>query len=65
MTMPWAPSSSQVPVAFCAGMDLNRAGNVFGLNEALNPTGDMVNELTRKKLKAACVIWWSGGSGNV
>ena len=24
--------------AFCAGMDLNSAGNVFGLNEALNPT---------------------------
>lgn len=24
--------------AFCAGMDLNSAGNVFGLNESLNPT---------------------------
>lgn len=24
--------------AFCAGMDLNSTGNVFGLNEALNPT---------------------------
>lgn len=26
--------------AFCAGMDLNKAGNVFGLNESLNPTMD-------------------------
>lgn len=24
--------------AFCAGMDLNIAGNVFGLNESLSPT---------------------------
>ena len=24
--------------AFCAGMDLNSTGNVFGLNESLNPT---------------------------
>lgn len=26
--------------AFCAGMDLNKAGNVFGLNENLEPTMD-------------------------
>ncbi len=32
--------------AFCAGMDLSTGGNVFGLNEALNPTlEDMENRL--------------------
>ncbi len=32
--------------AFCAGMDLNKAGNVFGLNEDLRPTlSDMNNRL--------------------
>lgn len=32
--------------AFCAGMDLNKAGNVFGLNESLNPTmNDMQTRL--------------------
>ena len=32
--------------AFCAGMDLSIAGNVFGLNEELNPTmDDMSNRL--------------------
>lgn len=32
--------------AFCAGMDLNKAGNVFGLNEDYNPTmEDMHNKL--------------------
>ena len=32
--------------AFCAGMDLSIAGNVFGLNEDLNPTmNDMENKL--------------------
>ena len=32
--------------AFCAGMDLNTEGNVFGLNENLNPTmDDMHNKL--------------------
>ena len=29
--------------AFCAGMDLSRAGNVFGLNEDLAPTMDDMN----------------------
>jgi len=32
--------------AFCAGMDLSKAGNVFGLNEDLHPTmSDMCNRL--------------------
>jgi enoyl-CoA hydratase/carnithine racemase len=32
--------------AFCAGMDLSRAGNVFGLDETLKPTlADMTNRL--------------------
>lgn len=32
--------------AFCAGMDLNKPGNVFGLNEELQPTlDDMQNRL--------------------
>ena len=32
--------------AFCAGMDLSTAGNVFGLNESLKPTmDDMENRL--------------------
>ncbi|MFT6810916.1 MAG: enoyl-CoA hydratase/carnithine racemase [Saprospiraceae bacterium] len=32
--------------AFCAGMDLSIAGNVFGLNETLQPTlGDMTDRL--------------------
>ena len=30
--------------AFCAGMDLGREGNVFGLNEALHPTLDELHE---------------------
>ena len=30
--------------AFCAGMDLSREGNVFGLNEALHPTLDELHE---------------------
>ncbi|MGH8454475.1 MAG: crotonase/enoyl-CoA hydratase family protein [Nevskiales bacterium] len=30
--------------AFCAGMDLTRAGNVFGLNESLRPTLKDMNE---------------------
>lgn len=30
--------------AFCAGMDLTRAGNVFGLNESLRPTLEDMNE---------------------
>lgn len=30
--------------AFCAGMDLTRAGNVFGLNEAQRPTLQDMNE---------------------
>ena len=30
--------------AFCAGMDLSRAGNVFGLNEALTPDMDDMQE---------------------
>jgi enoyl-CoA hydratase/carnithine racemase len=30
--------------AFCAGMDLTRAGNVFGLNETLNPTLEDMRE---------------------
>ncbi len=30
--------------AFCAGMDLGREGNVFGLNEALHPSLDELHE---------------------
>ena len=30
--------------AFCAGMDLDREGNVFGLNEALHPSLDELHE---------------------
>lgn len=30
--------------AFCAGMDLNKAGNVFGLDEGLKPTMDDMNQ---------------------
>lgn len=30
--------------AFCAGMDLTRAGNVFGLDESLRPTLEDMNE---------------------
>jgi enoyl-CoA hydratase/carnithine racemase len=30
--------------AFCAGMDLSREGNVFGLNEGLQPTLDDMNQ---------------------
>ena len=30
--------------AFCAGMDLSREGNVFGLNEALHPSLDELHE---------------------
>jgi len=29
--------------AFCAGMDLSIEGNVFGLNESLNPTMEDMN----------------------
>lgn len=37
--------------AFCAGMDLNKAGNVFGLNETLNPTmEDMETKLDDPEL---------------
>ena len=31
--------------AFCAGMDLSVGGNVFGLDEALNPTLDQLHTL--------------------
>ena len=31
--------------AFCAGMDLSVDGNVFGLDEALNPSLDQLNTL--------------------
>ena len=34
--------------AFCAGMDLNSTGNVFGLNEALNPTLQDMRERSRE-----------------
>jgi enoyl-CoA hydratase/carnithine racemase len=39
--------------AFCAGMDLSREGNVFGLNESLQPTmDDMENRLTDEAIHA-------------
>jgi len=38
--------------AFCAGMDLSKAGNVFGLNESLQPTvEDMTNRLDDPEIK--------------
>ena len=39
--------------AFCAGMDLSRAGNVFGLQETLEPTmDDMRNRLDDPEIEA-------------
>ncbi len=39
--------------AFCAGMDLGREGNVFGLNEALKPTlADMRERLNDPEIEA-------------
>ncbi|GAC1620137.1 MAG: crotonase/enoyl-CoA hydratase family protein [Nevskia sp.] len=39
--------------AFCAGMDLSRAGNVFGLDESLKPTlADMNTRLTDPAIHA-------------
>ncbi|WIY01205.1 crotonase/enoyl-CoA hydratase family protein [Amycolatopsis mongoliensis] len=37
--------------AFCAGMDLNRPGNVFGLDEARRPTLDDMADLTDPDLR--------------
>ena len=38
--------------AFCAGMDLSIAGNVFGLNETLQPTlGDMTDRLEDPEIR--------------
>lgn len=38
--------------AFCAGMDLSKSGNVFGLNENLQPTlKDMQTRLTDKEIE--------------
>ena len=39
--------------AFCAGMDLSKVGNVFGLNETLQPTmEDMENRLSDEAIHA-------------
>ena len=39
--------------AFCAGMDLSRAGNVFGLQETLGPTmDDLRNRLDNPEIDA-------------
>ena len=43
--------------AFCAGMDLSIAGNVFGLNEDLNPTlKDMRERSSDKEIEEIIII---------